>query len=157
MIDGLFRSEAPRLQRYLRKQTRAGEDVGDLVQEAFLRFVGATQRSVPVRPAAFLQRIVRNLVIDHWRQAAPRHLGDVDLLTCPPSQEDGLLASEVMVAYEAVLEDLPERTRTIFLLYRVDGLRYREIAERFEISVPAVQKHVAKALAALAWTLQGEA
>ena len=51
-----------------------------------------------------------------------------------------------MRTYEAALGALPERTRTIFLLYRVEELCYREIAEQLGISIPAVQKHMAKAL-----------
>jgi RNA polymerase sigma-70 factor (ECF subfamily) len=48
------------------------------------------------------------------------------------------------------LEVLPERTRSIFILYRLEGLSQDEIGEAFGISASAVKQHVAKAMAALA-------
>lgn len=48
------------------------------------------------------------------------------------------------------LEQLPERTRTIFLLHRIEGRKYREIAETIGISQSAVEKHIARAALFLA-------
>ncbi len=47
------------------------------------------------------------------------------------------------------LSELPEKSRTIFLMHRVDGLTYREIAESFEVSVKAIEKQMSKALSLL--------
>jgi RNA polymerase sigma-70 factor (ECF subfamily) len=44
------------------------------------------------------------------------------------------------------LLSLPERTRTILILHRLEGLRQREIAQRLGISVSAVEKHLIRAL-----------
>jgi len=52
------------------------------------------------------------------------------------------------------LESLSERTRDIFIAYRVDGFRRREIAENFGISVSAVEKHLAKAMACISLHLE---
>lgn len=49
-----------------------------------------------------------------------------------------------------ILQALPERTRVIFILRRLEGLKYQDIANRFGISVSAVEKHMERAVAQLA-------
>lgn len=48
------------------------------------------------------------------------------------------------------LAKLEPRTREVFLLHRLDGLTYGEIAERLGISAEAVERHIADALYDLA-------
>ena len=44
------------------------------------------------------------------------------------------------------IDALPERCREIFLLNKRDGMKYREIAAKFQISVNTVDNHISKAL-----------
>lgn len=46
----------------------------------------------------------------------------------------------------AILERLPERTRTIFMMSRFEGLKYNQIAEKLSISVKTVEANMGKAL-----------
>jgi RNA polymerase sigma-70 factor (ECF subfamily) len=48
------------------------------------------------------------------------------------------------------LDSVSRRTRDVFFMQRLDGLSYAQIAERLSISVSAVEKHIASALAILA-------
>ena len=56
----------------------------------------------------------------------------------------------------AALREAPERTRSIFLLYRVEQMKKRDIAETYGISTSAVDKHLMKAMAHL-WKRLGNA
>lgn len=56
----------------------------------------------------------------------------------------------------AALDSLGPRTREIFLLHRLDGLKYREIAAQLDITVSAVEKHIAKASLFLVNWVEGE-
>jgi RNA polymerase sigma factor (sigma-70 family) len=49
-----------------------------------------------------------------------------------------------------VLLELPERTRQIFVLRRLEGLSYFEIGRRLGVSVSAVEKHMQRAVRHLA-------
>ena len=49
---------------------------------------------------------------------------------------------------EAALRSLPERTRQIFLLNRIHGRKYAEIAKAMGLSQSAVEKHMMRALEA---------
>lgn len=155
MLDDLFRCEQPRLSRALRRRVRNPEDVADLVQDAFAKLAAARPQGEVRSPAAYLQRIVRNMLIDRAKQVGRRlaladvRVGDLSPPVCPPQQSWDIEARELMRAYRAALDTLPTRAREVFLLHRVEELRYRDIAQRLGISVATVEYHMARALAQL--------
>ncbi|RZL74105.1 MAG: RNA polymerase sigma factor [Sphingomonas sp.] len=150
-LDTLYREEAPRLARYFRRHVRQTEEVPDLVQETFARLIAAKASETCRRPAAYLQRMARNLLIDQSRRPDARlarfHASiDECKMGVPPDQGQTIEAEDAMRVYGQVLAALPDRTRHVFILHRVDGLGYKAISERLGISVPTVQYHVARAL-----------
>lgn len=54
--------------------------------------------------------------------------------------------NELQERYSAALAKLPEKQRVVFLMSRLEELKYYEIAERLEISVKAVEKRMTNAL-----------
>jgi len=68
--------------------------------------------------------------------------------------DEVLVVRERLSRAQAVLDALPERTRTIFLMHRFTQTRYRDIAEQFGVSISAVEKHIAKAAQALARSIE---
>ncbi|WP_264622987.1 sigma-70 family RNA polymerase sigma factor [Kerstersia gyiorum] len=62
-----------------------------------------------------------------------------------PSPESILLVREALMRIDAMLGAMPERTRTIFLMVRVDGMRHAEIAERLGMAETSVKRHVQRA------------
>jgi len=147
-FERLYREEVPRLQRRLRARLRSAEDARDVVQDAFARLLGA--RTLPREPAAFLNRIVRNLVIDRARRMAARGpevpLDQKDQPRVEPTQSDAIELEQTRALYRASVDALPRRTREVFLLHRLEGLAYKEIATRLGISIRTVEWHVAEAI-----------
>ncbi|QAY78191.1 RNA polymerase sigma factor [Sphingosinicella sp. BN140058] len=148
-IDRLYRSQAPKLRRSLRARLGSTEEARDLVQDAFARLLGARSLQVVREPEAFLGRIVRNLVIDRGRRRStrPTHvpLEDGDR-SVPAEQEDDLEVEQLRLRYQAAVAALPQRTREVFLLHRVDDLAYHEIASKLGISRRTAEWHVAEAV-----------
>jgi len=62
------------------------------------------------------------------------------------SPEEEMTFKETMINYENALANLPEKQRTVFLLNRMDGLKYHEIAMNLGVSVKAVEKRMKIAL-----------
>ncbi len=60
--------------------------------------------------------------------------------------EDQLNYEELKKAYEEALKSMPEKQRVVFLMNRVDELKYREIAEQLGLSVKAIEKRMSLAL-----------
>ena len=56
-----------------------------------------------------------------------------------------LQAKESLSTVLAALRELPERTRTVFVLFRLENMKQREIADMLGISVRTVEQHVVRA------------
>jgi len=157
-LEAVYRVEAPRLARMLRGQLRGTDEARDILQEAFTRMAGSRPGSALRNPEAYLQRIVRNLLIDRSRRIAtgPVHLPITEDMQfpVPPEQAHAIEVSQMREQYRAIVAALPPRTRQVFLLHRVDELQYIEIAERLEISVRTVEWHISEAIAKLSKALE---
>lgn len=152
-MDRLYRDGAPTLRRFFRNRVHDTDAADDLVQETFLRLTRSGATAHIRNPAAWLQRVARNLLFDRARrtraQTAPIELplDEAQLPPTPPEQILALEAQDLLHRYEGALATLGERTRQVFLLHRIDDLTYREIAARLGISVATVEYHMMRALA----------
>jgi RNA polymerase sigma-70 factor (ECF subfamily) len=151
-LDGLFRSEAPRLLRFFRRKTGNGDMAADMVQETFLRLAGLDHSDFR-NPAAYLQRIARNLLIDRAKRAETRllahHVPFDEHIDSPvaPDQMQLIEARDTLSQFEQAIVGMTPKSAEIFLLHRVDGLTYDEIRERMGLSLGAIEYHIMRALA----------
>ena len=154
-LGRLFRSERTRLCTAVRRRVADPDEAADLVQDAFARLAQASSAATLRAPAAYLQRIVRNLLRDRSKRAERRYIfcelarSDAELPVALPEQEWGIEANDLMNRYTSALATLSPRTREVFLLHRVEELRYRDIAERLGITVATVEYHMTQALVRL--------
>lgn len=150
------------LLRAVRRAVGGSDAAEDLLHTAFVRLSEYSERNTVENPAAFLVRTAANLAVDehrrvHVRRESPIDIGEMlDISDGQPLHPEVLAAQERLEKVMAGLESLGPRTREIFLLHRVDGLKYREIAARFDITVSAVEKHIAKASLFLVNWVEGE-
>jgi RNA polymerase sigma-70 factor (ECF subfamily) len=141
------------------RRTGGYSDAEDLLHSAFLR-LERYQASHPVsNPAAFLVRTAVNIRIDNYRHE--RRLYGEYPAPVPEHEDPAPPADEVLAAKElfsrvtAGINHLPQRTREIFLMHRIDKLEYSEIAARLGLSESAIEKHMAKAMLFLAQWAKG--
>lgn len=157
-IEAVYRAEAPRLTRMLRGKVRGAEEARDILQEAFARLSGSRPGVLLRNPEAFLQRTIRNLLIDRSRRSATRpvHVPITEqmVFAVPPEQTYAIEVRQMREQYRAVVAALPPRTRQVFLLHRVDELQYIEIAKRLEISVRTVEWHISQAISQIGKALE---
>ncbi len=140
----------PALVRFFRRKLRDVNDVEDLVQEVFVR-VAARQGGEVENLGGYVFQTAASVLADRHRRRTVRHADDqVPFDTERHSGTDfdaGRVAEnrQALRAVAAALMNLPERTRTIFVLRRLEGQNYKDIAVHFEISVSAVEKQMARA------------
>jgi len=139
------------------RHTRHSADAEDLLHSAYLRLEQYRVEHVVENPTAFLVRTAANLAIDHHRHEKFWEPGDAkrdgQRPDEAPLQDEVIAARTRLERVKEGLAQLSPRTREIFLMHRLRGLKYREIAVHFGISQSAVEKHIAKATLFLTeWT-----
>lgn len=134
----------------------------DLTQDVLLKVVRASERGQIERADSYVFKVAINLLRDHRRRALRR--GPAVFL---PIEEDleGQLESQLVEAIspERVLlskdsledvlrslEELGELTRNIFILFRLENMKQKNIAALYGIGQSTVEKHVVKAVVHLA-------
>ena len=145
-----------RMIREVRSRTRGRADAEDLLHAAYLRLLRYRAQHAVENIAAFLVRTAVNIGVDNYRHqrfiadVAPEDVGRAEN---SPLQDEVLAARVRLERVREGLSHLTPRTREIFLMHRLDDMKYREIAERLGISQSAVEKHIAKAALFLTeWT-----
>ena len=60
--------------------------------------------------------------------------------------DDLVRTTEFREALEQAISALPEKQRTVFLMNRIDKMKYAEISEALDISIKTVEKHMSQSL-----------
>jgi len=150
LVERMFRVESAGMLRYFRRRGRSDADAQDLVQETFLSLARAQFSGDPL---PYLRRIARNMLIsaarrdNRWSKlmsAAP--FDERNAAPIPPQQHLAIEARDVKQQIQRAIDQLPEKTRTIYLLHRREGLSYAQIALKMELSVKSVEYHISSAL-----------
>ncbi|HEY4030072.1 MAG TPA: sigma-70 family RNA polymerase sigma factor [Caulobacteraceae bacterium] len=141
------------LLRRVASATRA-DDAEDLLHAAFVKLQEYRDRATITNPAAYLVRTAVNLAHDEHRGPAAREgrlrTDPIGLVDDMPLQDEVFAARARLVRVQRALGELSPRTRQVFLMHRLERMKYREIADQLGITVSAVEKHIAKAALFLA-------
>ncbi len=120
----------------------------DLTQDVFLAFWEEQGRIKKETVRAYLFTIAKNLFFKYHRR---KKINLTFISSLIPEQDQQspefvLELKEFDQALQKLIGRIPEKTRVIFLMNRIDRLTYTEIAETMKISIKAVEKHMTKAL-----------
>ena len=147
--------------RYVKDAARAEE----LAQDVFLKVHASAARWTPsARFKTWLYRVATNHCLNELRRAEhqARQDGPLDeegspdldaLASRGPSPHQELEAGRLEAALRRVLASLPESQRAAFVLCRLEGLSYEEIAGALETSVAAVKSLIHRATVTVAAAL----
>ncbi|MBC3465285.1 sigma-70 family RNA polymerase sigma factor [Pseudomonas sp. RW10S2] len=135
---------------FLRKRMDNASDAADMTQDVFTQWLGYRDRAKVEQPRAFLFQMARNLLSDHWRRQKVRHAAleteASDEAAADNDPLDHAQQAQRLEQLREVLAELSPRRREALMLHRFEGLTQAQIAERMDISVSMVEKHIAAAL-----------
>lgn len=145
------------LLRFFMRRVGDPADAEDLMQEAFARLLRHPSAEKVEDSRAFVFQIAINLLRDRARRSATRNSATLlDLSSAPVDEltaefvedrdpERVLLGKEDVGQLVRVLGELDERTRDIFILFRLEKMKQRDIAALYGISRSTVEKIVMRA------------
>lgn len=123
----------------------------DLGQDAFIKMWENCTNVTKEKAKSYLYTVANNLFLNKVK-----HQKVVLKFEQKPHSEADikdpaylLEEKEFKQKLEKAISDLPEKQREVFLLNRIDKLKYKEIASLLSISVKAVEKRMHNALATL--------
>jgi RNA polymerase sigma-70 factor, ECF subfamily len=123
----------------------------ELVQNIFFKLWERPEKlNISGSIAAYLYRAVYNESLNHLKHMKVRSKYQSHAVHQMKNETDNaskkVMLKELETKLDQALKELPEQCRTIFQLSRFEDLKYREIAERLEISPKTVENQMGKAL-----------
>ncbi|TLX76399.1 RNA polymerase sigma-70 factor [Labilibacter sediminis] len=153
----LFRRYFPRLKAISYSFVKDDSIAKDIVQEVFIKVWEKRSEIKDIAIESFLFKMVRNQCLNYLRHVKVvdnrvgglkdatqmEELYRIDIIKDEPYL---LIEKELEQEIVSVLNELPEKCREVFKLSRIDGLMNSEIAEKLDVSIKNVEKHMTKAL-----------
>jgi RNA polymerase sigma factor (sigma-70 family) len=156
-FEELYRRYHARIAAYVRRMVRDSARAEDLAQDAFfsaLRRMRATDSDITFKPWIF--EIARNAAIDHWRRASRAEEVSVEAdgqlrqsdrvrLIGEAGPDSALVDKERLDHLRGAFDELSEVHTRILVMRELEGLSYREIAERLDLSRASVESALFRA------------
>lgn len=150
MVGDIYKEHYGWLYGWMRKKLGSSDRAEDLSHDTFIKLMMSRQAETLREPRAFLIKIAHDLLVNLWRRQDLER-AYLDAIACMPeasypSPEDRVIAIEVLRELDAMLDRLPAKARTAFLLSHLDHLTYAEIAIQIGVSERMVKKYMAQAM-----------
>jgi RNA polymerase sigma factor (sigma-70 family) len=158
LISQALERDRPRLRSFIRKHVADTSEAEDILQDVFYELLEAYRLMKPVEHVtAWLFRVARNRMIDHFRRNKPSSLsnpvsaeeeGDTleDLLPSADAGPEAAYARNLLLdALDEALEELPAAQREVFIAHELMGQSFKEISIETGLSVNTLlsRKHYA--------------
>jgi len=127
------------------------EDTEELVQLVFMKvWEKRAEIDTELSFSGYIFRIAKNSLLNKIKKRINERVYLDYLLSRPEdlsnSVEKNINFLELNLEIERLINNIPEKRREIFLLSRMEGLTYREIAAKLSISVNTVNTQISKSL-----------
>lgn len=146
-FEQVFLANKEKVFRYFLKKTGSVSDAEDLLQNTFLklwRYRSSLNEAFLLDQQLFT--IARSVFIDHTRNR--NKLKKIEALV---KREIARVKEEIADGADkeqlsTILEKMPELRKKVFIMHKIEGYSYKEIAEQLCINIKAVDNHIARAL-----------
>ena len=153
-FEELFRSYFTPLCSFAQKYVNDADEAKDIVHNVFINLWNKRNEiTLETSLKSYLFQGVHNrslnFIRDHKKLVqfdTPQNESELGKYL---KSHDHLESSEAEQRINRALDDLPDKCREIFLMNRFDGLKYREIAEKLDISIKTVETQMSRALKTL--------
>jgi RNA polymerase sigma-70 factor (family 1) len=150
-FDTLYKKYSKRVYKFGYSILKSQEETENLTQDVFLH-LWETRLKVEKESSIkyYIFTIAYNAAISLIRKKAKEsqffeHLKSLQEINEEPVNV-AIEYNELTKKLDEIIKALPERQREVYLLHRVEGLKYSEIAERLNISANTIENHMSRAL-----------
>lgn len=157
IFSSVFKSNSKTIFNYIYYKYGNEEKAHDAVSEAFVKLWENCAKVAPEKAKSYLYTVANNLYLNVLKaekvrlKYADKHSNTIS----HESPEFVLEEKQFQKKLDDALNALPENQRTTFLLNRIDGKKYAEIADMEGVSVKAIEKRMHLALKSLREKIDG--
>jgi RNA polymerase sigma-70 factor (ECF subfamily) len=150
-FEQVFKTHYKNLHAYAFTILKDEDEAEEMVQQVFFKLWERSEHlSFSGSIAAYLYRAVHNEslnFIKHQKVKAGHQLHVAYSMKNRSEQaQSKMIRKELENKFREALNELPEQCRTVFQLSRFEEMKYKEIADKLDISVKTVENHMGKAL-----------
>ena len=147
-LEETIKKEKGRLFNFIRKTVKRTEDAEDIAQDVFLQLTKALNDSQSIESVtSWIYRVAKNKIIDKYRKKSTLSFSDVrteddeelsfesllpDLSNIPDQQ---YWQEQVRETLDLALSELPEEQRAVFIEHEFEQTSFKELAEKYNVSV----------------------
>ncbi|MFZ5428903.1 MAG: RNA polymerase sigma-70 factor [Bacteroidota bacterium] len=152
-LKSLFDTYYPSLCSFALQFLNDHAQAEEVVQDLFVRlWENRSHLEIKTSLKSYLFRSVRNQCLNLIQHEKVRQMHAEKIreaLFAEDVSDHFFLEGEIAAGIQSAIEEMPEKRREIFRLNREEGLKYKEIAEKLNISVKTVETHMGLALKSL--------
>lgn len=147
-FNRLFFNYYGRLCTYVTEITKDNSVSEDIVQELFIK-LWTNRENIEVREniTGYLFKSSRNAALNYLRcEKSKKNAIEKIPFDIPQLEDDDLEHDKILSALEKCINQLPARSKEVFLLHRFEGLKQKEISEKLNISVKTIKNQIWKSM-----------
>ncbi|MGK0386593.1 MAG: RNA polymerase sigma factor (sigma-70 family) [Patiriisocius sp.] len=155
-FDTFYKEQVQSLRNFMFYKTKNQEASYDLAQEAFLKLWQNCSKVAPGKAKSYVFTIANNLFLNTvaHKKVQFKYIDGAERKVNKHTPEFLMEEKQFGEKLQKALDGLTELQRTAFLMSRIDGKKYREIAAIYNISEKAAGKRVLDALEKLRETIE---
>lgn len=143
------------IRRYLTYRSGDLDLSSDIAQDVFMKVWTKKIEITNGNIKSLLYKMAGEDFISHlrYKKVESNYLNTLDFIIINQEEDDNFYA-EKKKEFKKALSELPEKQRVVFLMNKIEGLTYIEIAESLGLSKKAIEKRMSQALSTLKINLQ---
>ena len=144
-VEVLYSRYGPMVLRRCRRLLKDEQAAYDAMQEVFVKVLTNRNRLTADYPSALLYRIATNICLNRIRDGRKHDLNNyLDILHHLPYSGDGESEASLRFLLEYIFAREKNSTRTIAVMYFINGMTIKEISSLLKLSPSAVHKRLEK-------------
>ena len=146
-FESLFKELYAPLSGYARKYLSDLDQAEEMVQDVFCNLWEKRQNlNITTSISSYLYTSVRNRCLNEIRRQKNTSIQDAHEIEAVADYSSKIEEIELDERIEKAIQELPEMSRKVFEMSRMEGMKYKEISEKLNIGIKAVEANMSRAL-----------